>query len=252
MTIKKPESFWDILIWVSVLLTVFMGIGVLLNHLFPRGGGRIIFILLLLFLMIFRESSFIQKRTGRVFQDILILVIAMVGAVGFLWGLIEKGQNVSWVGWVFPLIIIWETRKIYREFQKKEEEARKQEELIREPQQLLAQSLHSDKKALILLSNARIEDVSFEIDDRMILYSLPDGRFLVLFRKQVSLEDFLHALAAFRTEVDNDEDAVGFYGQTFYGVKPDSFQAFMSGLSGVCRVVPIDLDSASLAGAVPV
>lgn len=83
-------------------------------------------------------------------------------------------------------------------------------------------------------------------------YSLPDGRFLVLFRKQVSLEDFLRALAVFRTEVDRDEDAVGLYGQTFYGARPDHLQAFVSDLAGVCRIIPFDLDTASLSGAEPV
>ena len=251
MTIKKPESFLDIFIWVTVLITVFLGVDVLLNHLFPR-EGRLYYLLFLVLLMALREAPVIQERAGKIVQDLLMWAVAIAAGVDFLWGLIAGNQNLSWVVWVFPLIIIWESRRIYREYQKKEEEARKQEELIREPQQLLAQSLHSDKKALILLSNARMEDVSFEVDDRMTLYSLPDGRFLVLFRKQVSLEDFLHALAAFRTEVDNDEDAVGFYGQTYFGVKPDSLQAFVSDISGVSRVVPIDLDSASLAGAVPV
>ena len=110
-----------------------------------------------------------------------------------------------------------------------------------------AKSLDSDRKALIILFNARMEDVSFEVDGRMVLYSLPDGRYLVLFRKPVSQEDFLRALAAFRTEVDDDEDAIG-----FYGVKPGDLQSYVSDLSGVCRVVPFDLDSASLTGAEPV
>ena len=110
-----------------------------------------------------------------------------------------------------------------------------------------AKSLDSDRKAIIILFNARMEDVSFEVDGRMVLYSLPDGRYLVLFRKPVSQEDFLRALAAFRTEVDDDEDAIG-----FYGIKPGDIQAYVSDLSGVCRVVPFDLDSASLTGAEPV
>ena len=252
MTIKKPESFLDIFIWVTVLMTVFVGVGILLNYIFPE-WGRPVWIFFLLLLLLLKEMPRLKKWADAHFPDVLSMVVAVSAGAGVLLQYKELLKlNASWIGWLFPVVIILMTRRLYRESQKKEAEARKQEELFREPRKLLAESLNSDKKALILLFNARMEDVSFEVDDRMILYSLPDGRFLVLFRKQVSLEDFLLALAAFRTEVNNDEDAVGFYGQTYYGVKPDSLQAFVSDLSGVSRVVPIDLDSASLAGAVPV
>jgi hypothetical protein len=252
MTTKKPESFWDILIWVTVLMTAFMGVGILLNYIYPK-WGRLIWILFLLLLAILKEIPFLKKWADKHFPEMLSVVAAVTaGAQLVLKFLALKKIDPSWIGWLFPIVIILMARKVYRDSQKKAEEARKQEELLREPQKLLAESLNSDKKALILLFNARMEDVSFEVDDRMVLYSLPDGRFLVLFRKQISLEDFLHALATFRTEVDSDEDAVGFYGQTFYGVKPDNLQAFVSDLSGVCRVVPFDLDSASLSGAAPV
>lgn len=252
MTIKKPESFLDTFIWVTVLMTILMGVGILLNYIYPD-WGRPAWILFCFLLLLLKEMPHLKEWADKHFPDILSMVFAVSGGAGLVLQIMDmKKINASWIGWLFPIVIILMTRKLYRDSQKKEAEARKQEALLREPQKLLADSLNSDKKALILLFNARIEDVSFEVDDRMILYSLPDGRFLVLFRKQVSLEDFLHALAAFRTEVDNDEDAVGFYGQTFYGVKPDSLQAFVSDKSGVCRIVPIDLDSTSLAGAVPV
>ena len=252
MTIKKPESFLDIFIWVTVLMTAFMGVGILLNYIFPE-WGTLAWTLFLLLLMLLKEMPRLKEWADAHFPDVLSMVVAVSAGAGLVFQIIKSAKvNASWIGWLFPIIIILMTRKLYQESQKKEAEARKQEELLREPRKLLAESLNSDKKALILLSNARMEDVSFEVNDRMTLYSLPDGRFLVLFRKQISREDFLHALAAFRTEVDNDEDAIGFYGQTYYGVKPDSLQAFVSDKSGVCRVVPIDLDSASLAGAVPV
>ena len=38
MRIKKPESYWDVLIWATVLLAVFIGMGVLLQACFPRWG----------------------------------------------------------------------------------------------------------------------------------------------------------------------------------------------------------------------
>jgi DNA-binding transcriptional ArsR family regulator len=252
MEIKKPDSFWDVLIWVTVLLTGLMGMEVLLNHFYPK-GGRGIFLLLLFLLLILRESSFFQKRVGENFRDILSWVITLAASVETFFGMMDKNdKDSSWIVWVFPLIVILMAFRLYRDYRKKEEEARKLEELLREPRKLLSEALSSDMKALILLFNARLEEVSFEVDDRMVLYSLPDNRFLVLFRKQVSLEDFLRALTAFRTEVNADEDAIGFYGQTFYGVKPDDLQAYVSDLAGTCRVVPFDLDSDSLTGAEPV
>ena len=247
MDIKKPESFWDVLIWVTVLLTGLMGVEVLLNHYYPK-GGRGIFLLLLFLLLILRETSFFKKHLGKHFQEILSWVITLAAGVETFFGMMDKNdKDSSWIVWIFPLIVILMAFKLYRDYRKKEEEARKQEELLREPRKLLSETLTSDKKAIILLFNARMEEVSFEVDDRVILYSLPDDRFLVLFRKQVSLEDFLRALTAFRTEVNDDEDAIG-----FYGVKPGDLQSYVSDLSGVCRVVPFDLDSASLTGAEPV
>lgn len=252
MRIKKPESFWDILIWATVLLTVFIGMGVLLHAWFPR-WGRAIWILFLLFLMVLQEVPFIKRKADQVFPEVLPWAITASAITDLFLSLLDKyGQTQSWLGWLIPVFIILLANRLFKDKKKKEEEARKQEELLREPRKLLSESLTSDRKALILLFNARMEDVSFEVDERMILYSLPDGRFLVLFRKPVRREDFLHALSAFRTEVDSDEDAIGFYGQTSHGVSPDTLQAYVSDLSGVCRTVPFDLDSASLSDAEPV
>lgn len=252
MRIKKPESYWDVLIWATVLLAVFIGMGVLLQACFPR-WGRGIWLLFLLLLMLLQEAPFIKRRADQIFPEVLSWAITASAFTELLLSFLDKnGQAPSWLGWLIPVFIILLANKLFRDKQKKEEEARKNEQQLQEPRKLLSESLISDRKALILLFNARMEDVSFEVDERMILYSLPDGRFLVLFRKPIRLEDFLHALSAFRTEVDEDEDAIGFYGQTFYGVKPDTLQAYVSDLSGVCHAVPFDLDSVSFSNAEPV
>lgn len=252
MRIKKPESFWDVLIWATVLLAVFIGMEKLLLAFSPK-WGKGIWLLFLLFLMVLQEVPFIKRRADKFFPEVLPWVVTAAAVADLFFSLLGKDtQAPSWLGWLIPVFIILLANRLFQEKKKKEEEARKQEELLREPRKLLSETLASDKKALILLFNARMEDVSFEVDDRMILYSLPDGRFLVLFRKPVRPEDFLRALSVFRTEVDADEDAVGFYGQTFFGVKPDDLQAYVSDLSGTCRAVPFDLDSASLSGAEPV
>ena len=169
MTIKKPESFLDIFIWVTVLMTVLMGVGILLNYIYPD-WGRPAWIFFLLLLLLLKEMPRLKKWADAHFPDVLSMVVAVSAGAGVLLQYKELLKlNASWIGWLFPVVIILMTRRLYRESQKKEAEARKQEELLREPRKLLAESLNSDKKALILLFNARMEDVSFEVDDRMIL-----------------------------------------------------------------------------------
>jgi hypothetical protein len=82
----------------------------------------------------------------------------------------------------------------------------------------------------------------------MFLYTLPDDRFLVLFKEPVSMDVFLKAAATFRTRVDADEDAIGYYGPA----DPGSGAAYVSSLAGESRTIPFDPDSIPLDGAVPV
>ena len=58
---------------------------------------------------------------------------------------------------------------------------------------------------------ARQKDIEFEMGDRMDLYSLPDGRFLVLFKDIVEWETFQQALAAFQSVADSSDDVIGYY-----------------------------------------
>lgn len=250
MVIKKPQSFWDYLIWVTVLLTVFIGVEALLDHYVPRGREFIILLASLLF-TILQEYPF-KGRDGNAWKALMSMIaIALAGANIILKSIGDNGESSTWAGWLFPVIIILASYRLYKDHRKELEAAEKERKRIQEQKELLSRIHTADSKALILVSNTRMELVSLEADESMVLYSLPEERFLVLFRKPVGLDDFLIVLAGFRREVDSDEDAVGFYGNARYASRSDSLQAYVSDRSGTIRTIPLDLDSVSLSGAEP-
>ena len=148
----------------------------------------------------------------------------------------------------FPLMVY----ALYRSRRKEEAEARKEEEQQRAPMVLRDQVARSGRKVFIVCSHAREVDLHFEVDDRMFLYSLPDGRFLVLFRKDVPLESFLGTLADFRTEVDADEDAIGCYGLPHDGPRPDLPLVFVCNKDMESRPFEFDPSTVPISAAVPV
>ena len=148
----------------------------------------------------------------------------------------------------FPVM----THALYRSRRKEEAEARKEEEQLRAPMVLRDQVARSGRKVFIVCSHAREVDLHFEVDDRMFLYSLPDGRFLVLFRKDVPLDAFLGTLADFRTEVDADEDAIGCYGLPHDGPRPDLPLVFVCNKDMESRPFEFDPSTVPISAAVPV
>ena len=148
----------------------------------------------------------------------------------------------------FPLMVYG----LYRSRRKEEAEARKEEERLRAPLVLRDQVARSARKVFIVCSHAREVDLHFEVDDRMFLYSLPDGRFLVLFRKDVPLDAFLGTLADFRTEVDADEDAIGCYGLPHDGPRPDLPLVFVCNKDMESRPFEFDPSTVPISAAVPV
>ena len=148
----------------------------------------------------------------------------------------------------FPLMVY----ALYRSRRKEEAEARKEEEQQRAPMVLRDQVARSGRKVFIVCSHAREVDLHFEVDDRLFLYSLPGGRFLVLFRKAVPLESFLGTLADFRTEVDADEDAIGCYGLPHDGPRPDLPLVFVCNKDMESRPFEFDPSTVPISAAVPV
>ena len=147
-----------------------------------------------------------------------------------------------------PLMIVG----LLRIRRKTDKEARKAEEEQREPLALRDRLARSARSAFIVCSHAREVDLTFELDDRMFLYSLPDGRFLVLFRKDVPLDAFLGSLSDFRSEVDADEDAIGCYGLPHDGPRPDFPLVFVCSKEGESRPFDFNPSTVPISAAVPV
>ena len=164
------------------------------------------------------------------------------------------GSTTSPLGKALLLIAFFPvmTHALYRSRRKEEAEARKEEEQLRAPMVLRDQVARSGRKVFIVCSHAREVDLHFEVDDRMFLYSLPDGRFLVLFRKDVPLDAFLGTLADFRTEVDADEDAIGCYGLPHDGPRPDLPLVFVCNKDMESRPFEFDPSTVPISAAVPV
>ena len=122
-----------------------------------------------------------------------------------------------------------------------------------EPAELLSRVSQSDHPVFIVVSHGSRQDLESElVDASTVLYILPDGRFLILFRNRLQVETFQMILSTLRTKVNADEDVIGYYGRPHKRNRPDESLAFMSSLSGECRVVPFAPDSVPMAGAEPV
>ena len=254
---NENSKIGDLLIWVTVLGAGTFALEGLFIHFIDRGWVKLVFLLVGLFILV-RDSIVERRKPERV---------AKVGALT----LTEAANVVSFAMTLFPLVFLpgdatsplvkallliaffpLMVFALYRSRRKEEAEARKEEERLRAPLVLRDQVARSARKVFIVCAHAREMDLEFEVDDRMFLYSLPDGRFLVLFRKDVPLDAFLGTLADFRTEVDADEDAIGCYGLPHDGPRPDHPIAFVCNQDMVSRPFDFNPSSVPISAAVPV
>ncbi len=275
---NENSTIGDLMIWVTVLGAGTFALEGLCVHFIGKDWLKIVFFLLGAIVLI-RESVVEWRKPGKSARsaksgqvdDRLGQADSQSGrAVGKLtWAEATKvcsmaltvfpivfmpGSNTSPLGKAllliafFPLMVYG----LYRSRRKEEAEARKEEEQLRAPMVLRDQVARSGRKVFIVCSHAREVDLHFEVDDRMFLYSLPDGRFLVLFRKDVPLESFLGTLADFRTEVDADEDAIGCYGLPHDGPRPDLPLVFVCNKDMESRPFEFDPSTVPISAAVPV
>ena len=156
--------------------------------------------------------------------------------------------------WPFiPFAILFQAYALYHNDRKVAEALEKDEVENGEPAELLQQVSQSDHPVFIVVSHGSQQDLESElVDASTILYILPDGRYLILFRRRLRVETFQTILSALRTKVNADEDVIGYYGRPHKGNRPDESLAFVSNLSGECRVIPFDPDLVLMAGAKPI
>lgn len=254
---NENSMIGDLLIWVTLLGSGTFAIEGLCLHFIGKDWLKLVFLLLGLFFLV--RETFLERRkpervalVGKLTPTEAVTVCSTALAffpIVFLPGstsspLVKALLLIAF----FPLMVFG----LYRGRRKKEEETRKEEERQREPLVLRDRLARSSRKAFIVCSHAREVDLHFEVDDRMFLYKLPDGRFLVLFRKDVPLEAFLWSLSDFRAEVDDDEYVIGCYGLPHDGPRPDFPLVFVCSKEGETRPFDFDPSTVPISSAVPV
>ena len=254
---NRNSIYWDLLIWVTVLGAGTFALEGLFIHIIDRVWVKLVFIQIGLVVLL-RESIVEKRKPERVAKVGALTLTEAAKIVSFAMTLFPlvflPGDSISQPGRILLLLAFFPLGAwgLYRTRRKEEEKARKEEEQQRAPMVLRDQVARSGRKVFIVCSHAREVDLHFEVDDRMFLYSLPDGRFLVLFRKDVPLESFLGTLADFRTEVDADEDAIGCYGLPHDGPRPDLPLVFVCNKDMESRPFEFDPSTVPISAAVPV
>ena len=254
---EKNNSFWDILIWVTVIMAGTWVLEGLLVHFTGEKWVQLVFLLIGLagFLWVTRFGThWVDDSSPKDKLSLGELVTVFVAAVTIFPSIFLPDSSISLALKIAFLVLFipLQTWGLYRARLKKEEKARKEEAERREPLELRDRAARTASKPFIVISQARQVDLEFELDDRMFLYSLPDGRFLVLFRKDVDLEVFQGTLSDFRSVVDADEDVIGYYGQPLQGAHPGTLQAFLCNLQRECRPVDFNPATVPISSAVPV
>ena len=254
---NRNSSFWDLLIWVTVLGAGTFALEGVCIHFIGKGWIRIVFFLAGAFFLV-RESIVNRRKPERVAKVGALTLTEATKIVSLAMSLFplvfQPGDSISQPGRILLLLAFFPLGAwgLYRTRRKEEAEARKEEERLRAPLVLRDQAARSARKAFIVCSHAREVDLHFEVDDRMFLYSLPDGRFLVLFRKDVPLDAFLGSLSDFRSEVDADEDAIGCYALPHDGPRPDLPLVFVCNQDMESRPFDFDPSTVPISSAVPV
>ena len=254
---NENGSIGDLVIWVTVLGAGTFAVEGLCLHFIGKDWFTPVFVLIGLFFLA-REAFIKRRKPERVAQVGKLTpaeaVTVCSTALAFFPIVFLPGSMTSPLVKALLLIAFFPVMvfALYRSRRKEEEKARKEEQQLRAPLVLRDQVARSGRKVFIVCSHAREVDLHFEVDDRMFLYSLPDGRFLVLFRKDVPLEAFLGTLADFRTEVDADEDAIGCYGFPHDGPRPDLPLVFVCNKEGESRPFDFNPSTVPISAAVPV
>ena len=255
---KEKRSFYDYLILVTIVVAGLFGMeGLLLRYVTNLYWKVLVYFVFFIFqygwvgvylAIVFRrpEEKALQSYLDE-WVEISILLNAFLSI--FVFVVFDKAHIGLLVWLLVPLAILLLAYGLYRNDRTAKEAMEKEEAKKREPGELLRRVSQSDHPVFIVVSHNSKQDIQFELDDRTLLYILPDGRYLVLFRKKVGIEEFQNVLSALRTEVNADEDVIGYYGLPHKGNHPDKPLAFVSNLPGECRVIPFDPNTIPLADA---
>lgn len=254
---ENYNGFWDILTWVALLMAGTFGLAGIILHFAGAGWVKIVLFLIGLAGLVWvlrletRESETPASDRKLSLKETVSTVSTAIAFYPIVF-LPDDHLSLTMRMLLLVLSIPLQTYALYRSRLKKDAEIRKEEAERREPLELRDRVARTACGAFIVISHDRQVDLEFELDDRMFLYRLPDGRFLVLFRKDVDLGVFQGTLSDFRSEVDADEDVLGYYGLSLGGSRPDAPRAFHCNLQGECRPVSFNPSTVPISSAVPV
>ena len=244
---KNNYSFWSILFWVTIVVTGLLALeGLILPHFSGDKGHSLALIVFAIvqagWLIVYSTIKYRspEEKAALKNTDELASISCIANALFSVIVFNDKGQLGMKIWLVLPFLLLFMTWALHRDYQTMKENMEKAMKRKREPRELLDKVSHSDRQVFIVVQHASQEDVAYELDDSTLLYRLPDKRFLVLFRQKVGIERFQTVLSALRTEVNADEDVIGYYGLPHKGNHPDEPLAFVSNLPGECRVIPFD------------
>lgn len=244
---SDDRSYWEILIWVTVLTGGLFG----LEGLMMKVAGKwTVFIVSLILISCSVIQLIRHRKAGKPMQkdplDELLFVATMASS---LFGLVLLHDELRPYAWWFILpLVLFDSFALYKDDQTRAKNRQEAEERRREPYLVRDREVKSSQKVFILVSHAEKVRILSRLNSQMILYTLPDGRFLILFKQPVSPDVFLKDVAIFRTRVDADEDVIGYYGPADAGLGA----AYISTPSSEPRTIPFDPDSVQLDGAIPV
>ena len=252
---KEKRSFYDYLILVTIVMAGLFGIeGLLLRYVvdpdWNAGILAVFFFIQLAWIavylaIVYRRPE--EKAVPNYLDEWLAISIFLMALLSI--AVFDK-EHFGPKTWLFvPLVILLQAYGLYSNDRTAKEAMEKEKTEKREPEELLRRVSQSDRPVFIVVSHNSKQDIQFELDDRTLLYILIDGRYLVLFRKKVGIEEFKGLLSALRSEVNADEDVIGYYGLPHKGNHPDEPLALVSNLSGECRIIPFDLNTVPLADA---
>lgn len=252
------NGFWDMLTWVTLLMAGTFGLGGIISHFVGAKWVKFIILLTGLAGLVWsakretRESGEYDSGRKLSWGETIKAISAALAVYPIVFLPDDESFSLTIRIVMLVLCIPIQTYVLCRSRSKKEAEARKEEAELREPLELRDRVARTASGAFIVITHDRQVDLEFELDDRMFFYRLPDGRFLVLFRKDVDLDVFQGALWDFRSEVNADEDVLGYYGLSRGGIRPDAPRAFHCNLQGECRPVSFNPSTVPISSAVPV
>lgn len=167
-------------------------------------------VLLFCILCLFVPASFLADKVGKKNPDSATpLVFSSLFCLAFMF----ERPGIVWyiLLLIDPFLMAAATFWAFREKEKIQFAKEKEESVLKEQARgYLNRFKASINRQYFVISNVESKDVLYEMDDDCLLFQLPDGRHFVLLKQPRSALMYQHLLNAFRNEVKEDLDVIGY------------------------------------------